>query len=96
MNEMLEQEQEDAQLTQATHYECNEVRQGYIMSETSSLITIAVNEDGYREVPGAAEGMKEDKASWVSLILSRLVDTFFSRISLTMPPSPKSHNTVCV
>ena len=30
------------------------------------------------------------------LILSRLVDTFFSRISLTMPPSPKSHNTVCV
>nr|WP_283243155.1 IS256 family transposase [Yeguia hominis] len=27
---------------------------------------IAVNEDGFREVPGAAEGMKEDKASWVS------------------------------
>ena len=27
---------------------------------------IAVNEDGYREVLGAAEGMKEDKASWVS------------------------------
>ena len=26
---------------------------------------IAVNEDGYREVLGAAEGMKEDKASWV-------------------------------
>ena len=30
------------------------------------LIAIAVNEDGYREVLGAAEGMKEDKASWVS------------------------------
>lgn len=30
------------------------------------LVTIAVNEDGYREVLGAAEGMKEDKASWVS------------------------------
>ena len=28
--------------------------------------TIAVNEDGFREVLGAAEGMKEDKASWVS------------------------------
>ena len=27
---------------------------------------IAVNEDGFREVLGAAEGMKEDKASWVS------------------------------
>ena len=31
-----------------------------------------------------------------SVILSRLVDTFFSRISLTMPPAPKSHNTACV
>ena len=25
-----------------------------------------MNEDGFREVLGAAEGMKEDKASWVS------------------------------
>ena len=31
-----------------------------------------------------------------SLILSRLVDTFFSKISLTMPPVPKPHNTCCV
>lgn len=30
------------------------------------LVAIAVNEDGYREVLGAAEGMKEDKVSWVS------------------------------
>ena len=30
------------------------------------LVAVAVNEDGYREVLGAAEGMKEDKASWVS------------------------------
>ena len=30
------------------------------------LVAIAVNEDGYREVLGAAEEMKEDKASWVS------------------------------
>ena len=30
------------------------------------------------------------------MILSRLVDTFFSRISLTMPPAPKSHNTAYV
>ena len=27
-----------------------------------------INEDGYREVLGAAEGMKEDKASWVNFI----------------------------
>ena len=32
----------------------------------SILVAIAVNEDGFREVLGAAEGMKEDKASWVS------------------------------
>ena len=30
----------------------------------SILVAIGVNEDGYREVIGAAEGMKEDKASW--------------------------------
>ena len=30
------------------------------------LVAIAVNEDGYREVLGAAEGMKEDKANWVN------------------------------
>ena len=30
------------------------------------LVAIGVNEDGYREVIGAAEGMKEDKASWLS------------------------------
>ena len=30
------------------------------------LVAIAVNKDCYREVLGAAEGMKEDKASWVS------------------------------
>ena len=33
---------------------------------------------------------------FMKVILSRLVDTFFSRISLTMPPAPKSHNTACV
>ena len=30
------------------------------------LIAVAVNKDGYREVLGAAEGMKEDKACWVN------------------------------
>ena len=30
------------------------------------LVAIAVNEDGFREVLGAAEGMKEDKGSWVN------------------------------
>ena len=31
-----------------------------------------------------------------AVILSRLVDTFISRISLTMLPVPNPHNTVCV
>ena len=31
-----------------------------------------------------------------AMILSILVDTFCSRISLSMPPIPKSHNTACV
>lgn len=34
------------------------------------LIAMAVNEDGYREVIGAAEGMKEDRASWLDFLRS--------------------------
>lgn len=34
------------------------------------LIAMAVNKDGYREIIGAAEGMKEDKASWLEFIKS--------------------------
>ncbi len=30
------------------------------------LIALGVNEDGYREVIGAAEGMRENKTSWES------------------------------
>lgn len=33
------------------------------------LVTISVNENGCREVLGAAEGMKEDKASWIGFFL---------------------------
>lgn len=34
------------------------------------LVAMAVNRDGYREVIGAAEGMKEDKESWLSFLKS--------------------------
>lgn len=34
------------------------------------LIAMAVNEEGYREVIGASEGMKEDKASWYEFLKS--------------------------
>jgi len=33
------------------------------------LIAIGVNQDGHREILGAAEGMKEDKESWKSFLL---------------------------
>ena len=36
------------------------------------------------------------KRRCIYVILSRLVDTFISRISLTMLPVPKPHNTACV
>ena len=35
----------------------------------SILVAIGVNEDGYREVIGAAEGMKEDAESWRSFLV---------------------------
>lgn len=35
----------------------------------SILIAIGVNEDGYREIIGAAEGMKEDKESWKNFFI---------------------------
>lgn len=34
----------------------------------SILVAMAVNDDGYREVLGAAEGIKEDTASWLSFL----------------------------
>ena len=46
------------------------------------LVAIAVNEDGYHEVLGAAEGMKEDRASWVS---------FFQWLRSTLPGWRETH-----
>jgi transposase-like protein len=39
---------------------------GGTFENISVLVAIGVDEQGYREVLGAAEGMKEDKASWQS------------------------------
>lgn len=41
-------------------------------------------------------GILIEKPGIYELILSILVDTFFSRISLTMLPVPNPHNTSCV
>ena len=54
------------------HFLANSIRTSLSMASISSvaiLIAIAVNQDGYREVIGAAEGMKEDKESWKSFLL---------------------------
>lgn len=34
----------------------------------SILVAIAVGQDGFREIIGAAEGSKEDKASWLNFL----------------------------
>ena len=49
----------------------------------------------FRHAVGAAGGAGVGLLV-ICLILSRLVDTFFSRISLTMQPPPKPHSTACV
>ena len=38
------------------------------MTNVAILIAIGVNEEGYREILGAAEGFKEDKASWLNFL----------------------------
>ena len=38
------------------------------VKNVSILVAIGVNEEGYREVLGVAEGTKEDKASWQSFV----------------------------
>lgn len=38
--------------------------------DVSILIAIGVGKDGFREIIGAAEGMKEDKQSWRSFFVS--------------------------
>lgn len=35
----------------------------------SILVAIGVNSDGYCEVIGAAEGLKEDKESWTNFLV---------------------------
>ena len=47
----------------------------------SILVAFGVNDDGYREILGAAEGAKEDKAGWSSFIAS-LKDRGLSGVQL--------------
>ena len=59
-------------------------------------LTDRFNLDPKRKISSFSKGMKKQVSILLGLILSRLVDTFISRISLTMLPVPNPHNTVCV
>jgi transposase-like protein len=41
---------------------------GGAVKNVSVLVAVGVNQDGYREILGVAEGSKEDKASWQSFL----------------------------
>lgn len=41
---------------------------GGVFENVAILVAIGVNEDGYREILGATEGIKENLASWVSFL----------------------------
>lgn len=41
---------------------------GGTVKNVSVLVAVGVNQDGYREILGVAEGTKEDKASWQSFL----------------------------
>ena len=64
-----------------------------LQGEMNSHLGYSNNERGDKETPNRRNGYTKKT---LKMILSRLVDTFFSRISLTMPPAPKSHNTAYV
>ena len=73
-------------------------------ASTLAGTTIVVFETIYSDgVEIAAHADINDEAQTITIepkgglmILSRLVDTFISKISLTMLPVPKPHNTACV
>ena len=43
------------------------LRRNWRRENIAILVTLAVNEDGYREVIGNTKDLKEDKVSWVSI-----------------------------
>lgn len=59
---------------------CLRRNRGKEFKNQAILVAVTVDEDRYREVPGAAEGMKGGKASWVS---------FFQRLRSHDPDGAK-------
>lgn len=72
-----------------------EIKGNLILLEAETVMILR----GIRNILEEEYGKKHAEKSMqkiVKMILSRLVDTFISRISLTMLPVPNPHNTVCV
>src|SRR5699024_7333744 len=63
-------------------------------AETEAMLRKAIADYEEKQFVGKAENITV--GDMLDMILSRLVDTFISRISLTMLPVPKPHNTACV
>ena len=57
---------------------------------------LAMETCGYFDFDALKPVLQRMDLIFMDLILSILVDTFFSRISLTMLPVPNPHNTSCV
>ena len=69
-----------------------------VLNETMNDPTVGIlhHDEGVDLVPANLELSAMEFNLVNAMILSRLVDTFFSRISLTMQPPPKPHSTACV
>ena len=78
-------------------YLARDVKKAFPGEEKKTLFTRTVGALFY---PGGCYAVYNTRAAamkWKGMvILSRLVDTFISKISLTMLPVPKPHNTACV
>ena len=70
--------------------------------DNKDISTVSVNVGGYMGTESSWNHVNDisleekGRSLFLKVILSRLVDTFFSRISLTMPLPPKFHNTAYV
>ena len=52
------------------------------------LVAIAVNQNGFREVIGAAEGMKEDKSGWVNFSGDKKANNLSQTNVINPPQAP--------
>lgn len=75
----------------------NELRKRGYIAEEKNVVKNGVICDGISiHLPETKMENEKVQSVFGVMILSILVDTFLSRISLTMLPAPNLHNTSCV